>query len=164
MPQRGSGLFWDLRDEIDGLFEDFFPGAAVGPRRQRRRLGWGRQSDDRVAGINIPTINVIDKQDEIKLCAELHGMDDAGIDVQVTDGMLTLSGEKNEEIDEGSKDSDYYMSERSFGSFKRTARLPDGIDQDNIEAHFKNGALTAHLPKKPEAQAQTRRIEVKAQK
>ena len=164
LPQRGSGLFWDLRDEIDSLFEDFFPGTAFGPRRQRRRMGRGRPGGERAGAINIPTMDVIDKPDEIKLTAELPGMAESDIDIQVTDGMLTLSGEKKHETEEGDKDGDYYMSERSFGSFRRSVRLPEGIDQDRIEAHFKNGLLTVQLPKKPEAQAQTRRIEVKSQK
>lgn len=164
LPQRGSGLFWDLRDEIDSLFEDFFPATAFGPRRRRRRMGWGRQHGERAVGMNIPSIDVVDNKDAIKLSAELPGMDEQDIDVQVSDGMLTLSGEKKQETEEGDKEGDYYMSERSFGSFKRAVRLPDGIDQDKIEAHFKNGVLTVHLPRKPEAQVPTRRIEVKSQK
>ena len=94
--------------------------------------------------MSIPNIDVIDKKDELKLSAELPGMDEKDIDVQVSDGMLTLSGEKKHETEEGDKDGDYYMSERSFGSFKRTVRLPDGIDQDKIDAHFKNG-LRRHV-------------------
>lgn len=164
-PQKGWGTIWDLRDEIEGLFEDFFPGAAAGPQRhRRRRLGWGRHNGESAAAMSIPNIDVIDKKDELKLSAELPGMDEKDIDVQVSDGMLTLSGEKKHETEEGDKDGDYYMSERSFGSFKRTVRLPDGIDQDKIDAHFKNGLLTVHLPKKPDAQPTTRQIEVKAQK
>ena len=162
LPQRGLGLFSDLRDEMDNLFEDFFPGTGVGPRRRRRRMGWWRHGGEHAGAVSIPNIDVVDKQDEIKLSAELPGMDEQDIEVQVTDGVLTLSGEKKEETEEGDKDGDYYMSERSFGSFRRTVRLPDGIDQDKIDAHFKNGVLTVHLPKTPEAQVPTRRIEVKA--
>jgi len=165
LPQSGSRLFWDLRDEINGLFEDFFPDAAIG--RGRRRLGWGRQNSERATGLNfpsIPSIDVIDKQDEIKLTADLPGMTEADVEVEVTNGLLTLSGEKKEETEEGDQDGDYYLSERSFGSFKRTVRLPDGIDQDKIEAYFKNGVLTVRLPRKPEAQMAARRIEVKEKK
>ena len=162
--ERGWGPFWSLRNEIDDLFDDFFPGTAIGPRRRSRMRGWPRWGGTQSDGMSLPSIDVIDKHDEIKLCAELPGMNEADIDVQVTDGVLTLSGEKKEETEEGDKEGDYYMSERSFGSFKRAVRLPEGIDQDKIEAHFENGVLTVRLPKSPEAQAQTRRIEVKSAK
>lgn len=162
-PQRGWGPFWDLRNEIDDLFEDFFP-AVVGPRQWRRRFGWGRRGGEGASEISIPSIDVIDKKKEIRLTAELPGMDEADINVEVTDGMLSISGEKKQETEEGDKDGDYYLSERSYGSFNRTVSLPEGIDKDKIKANFKKGVLTVHLPKKPEAQVPTRRIEVKAQK
>ena len=107
---------------------------------------------------------MIDKEDEVKLVAELPGLNESDIDVQVTDSTLTLSGEKKEESQEGDKDGDYYVCERRFGSFRRSIRLPEGIDQDEIEARFRNGVLTVRLPKKPEARQPSRKIDVKAEK
>lgn len=154
--------FQSLRDEIEDLFDDFYPETALAPLR---RMRWPRRvptASGIAAGARMIKLDVIDKEDELKLIAELPGMEEKDIDVKVTDQMLTLSGEKKVETEEGDKDSDYYLCERRFGSFRRTVRIPDGIDQDKIDATFKNGVLTVHLPKKPEAQHPSRKIEVKA--
>jgi len=84
--------------------------------------------------------------------------------VQVTDRTLTPSGEKIEETEKGDKKGDYCLCERRFESFRRSVRLPEGIDQDKIDARFRNGVLTVHLPKKPEAQHPSRKIEIKPEK
>jgi len=73
---------------------------------------------------------------------------------------MTIKGEKQEEKEE--KKKDYYLHERSFGSFQRSFELPESVDPDNIEASFKKGVLTVTLPKKLEAQKLTKKIEVKA--
>ena len=86
-------------------------------------------------------------------------MAEKDIDVKVSDGNLTIKGEKQEEKEE--KKKDYYLQERRFGSFERRFRVPEGVDIDKIEASFKNGVLTVTLPKKPEAQAASKKIEVK---
>lgn len=157
--QRAWSPFWDLREEVENLFDDFASGTALAPFR-----GWRRPGGALSAGAALPRLDVIDKENEVKLVAELPGLEDKDIDVQVTDSMLTLSGEKKEETEKGDKEGDYYVCERRFGSFRRSIRLPEGIDQDKIDAHFKNGVLTIHLPKKPEAQTPSRKIKVKAAK
>ena len=95
-----------------------------------------------------------------EITADLPGMDDKNIEVKAVDGVLTIKGEKQEEKEE--KKKDYYLQERSFGSFQRSFGLPDGVDQDKIEASFKKGVLIVTLPKRPEAQKPTKKIEVKA--
>jgi HSP20 family protein len=80
--------------------------------------------------------------------------------VKVTNGNLTIKGEKQEEKEE--KKKDYYLHERHFGSFERSFDVPEGVDADKIEANFKKGVLTVTLPKKPEAQKPAKKIEVKA--
>ena len=95
-----------------------------------------------------------------ELTAELPGMDEKNLEVKVADGNLIIKGEKQEEKEE--KKKDYYMRERSFGSFERRFELPEGVDADKIEASFKKGVLTLTLPKKPEAQKPAKKIEVKA--
>ena len=87
-------------------------------------------------------------------------MDEKNIDVKVADGTLTIKGEKQEEKEE--KKKDYYLRERSFGSFERSFAIPEGVDADKIEASFKKGVLTLTLPKKPEAQKPAKKIDVKA--
>ena len=73
---------------------------------------------------------------------------------------MTIKGERQEEKEE--KKKDYYLRERSFGSFERSFGLPEGVDADKIEASFKKGVLTLTLPKKPEAQKPAKKIDVKA--
>jgi len=87
-------------------------------------------------------------------------MDEKNIDVKVADGTLTIKGEKQEEKEE--KKKDYYLRERSFGSFERSFAIPEGVDADKIEASFKKGVLTLTLPKKPEAQKPAKKIDIKA--
>jgi HSP20 family protein len=87
-------------------------------------------------------------------------LDEKNIEVKVTDGVITIKGEKQEEKEE--KNKDYYLQERSFGSFQRSFELPQSVDLDKIEATFKKGVLTVTLPKKPEAQKPAKKIEVKA--
>lgn len=152
--ERGWTPFWTLRNEIDDLFDDFL------------RTGWsrGRRRAATPAGrapAAIPALDVIDKENEVKLVADLPGLSEEDIDVRVTNSTLTVSGEKKEEIEEGDKEGERYVSERRFGSFTRSIALPEGIDQDRIEATFRNGVLIVRLPKKPEAQNPARKIEVR---
>jgi len=80
--------------------------------------------------------------------------------VKLANGVLTIKGEKQDEKEE--KKKDYYMRERSFGSFERTFQAPDGVDTDRIEASFKKSVLTVTLPKSAEAQKAEKKIAVKA--
>ena len=95
-----------------------------------------------------------------EITAELPGMDEKDIEVNVANGALTIKGEKKEEKEE--KQKDYYVSERRYGSFERYFELPDGVDAGKIEAAFKNGVLRVTLPKTAEAQKPAKKIEVKA--
>ena len=87
-------------------------------------------------------------------------MDEKDIEAKLAGGVLTIEGEKREEMEE--KQKDYCLRERRFGSFERRFAVPEGVDADKIEASFKKGVLTAILPKKPEAQKPEKKIEVKA--
>ena len=79
--------------------------------------------------------------------------------MKLANGVLSTKGEKQEEKEE--KQKDYYKRERSFGSFKRSFQVPDHVDEDKIEANFKNGILSVTLLKSAEAQKQAKKIEVK---
>lgn len=155
---RAAMPFWTLRNEIEDLFDDFY------------RTGWGGWAPYRRRGrapamqspASVPTLDVIDKEDAVKLIADLPGLSEKDIDVEVSDKTLTISGEKKEEVEEGDEEGERYVSERRFGRFVRSIALPEGIDQDNIDASFRNGVLTVRLPKKPEAQHPARKIEVRA--
>ena len=93
------------------------------------------------------------------MTAELPGLDEKNIEVNVANGVLTVKGQKEEEKVE--KKEDFHLRERRFGSFARSVRIPDAVDADKIEANFKNGVLKVTLPKKPEARKPVKKIEVK---
>ena len=108
----------------------------------------------------MPAVDVAETDKAYEITAELPGMDEKNIEVKFADGVLTIKGEKKDEKEE--KKKDYYLSERSYGSFQRSFQVPDGVDTDKIEATFKNGILTVVLPKSTEAQKATKKIDVKA--
>jgi HSP20 family protein len=174
--ERGGGLVesaWEplaqLRNEMDRLFDEFTSNLPWSPGRRRRRgmmepfggmldpfrgapFGWG-------AGM--PAVDVLDKEKEIQIRAELPGMDEDDIEIRLSDRLLTIQGEKKEEREEGEKEGSYYLTERRYGSFQRSFPIPDGIDTDKVDAAFKKGVLTVTLPKTKEALAKVKKIEVK---
>ena len=108
----------------------------------------------------MPAVDIAETDKAYEITAELPGMDEKNIEVKFADGVLTIKGEKKEEKEE--KKKDYYLSERSYGSFQRSFQVPDGVDTDKIEATFKKGVLTVTLPKSAEAQKAAKKIDVKA--
>jgi len=151
--------FENLRRDIDRLFDDFGGGLWRSPFPRSffdvAPLGRGEATWAAVPAVDV---SETDKGYEIK--AELPGMEEKNIEVQLANDVLTIKGEKQEEKEE--KQKDYYMRERSFGSFQRSFQVPDGVDTNKIEATFKNGVLTLNLPKSAEAQKAAKKIEVKA--
>ena len=109
----------------------------------------------------MPAIDVTETEKSYKVAAELPGMDEKNIEVKIANGMLTIRGGKHEEKEE--EKQDYYVRERSFGSFERTFPVPDGVDLDKVDASFKKGVLTVTLPKTAEAQKAEKKITVKAE-
>ena len=151
--------FEGLRREIDQLFDDFGGGFWRTPfRRSASDMvpSWDRD----VAWATVPAVDISDTEKAYEITAELPGIDEKNIDLKVANGVLTIKGEKREEKEE--KKNDYYLRERNFGSFERSFQVPDGVDNDKIEASFKKGILTVTLPKKPEAQAAAKKIDIKA--
>lgn len=162
--KKSSGLqTWhpieSLRREVDRIFEDFDRNFWRAPLRRsfqdiepvlRRGLSWGAS----------PAIDIVDKNEAYQVVAELPGMDEKNVEVKLVNGNLTIKGEKRDEKEE--KKKDYYLHERSFGSFERSFALPDEVDADKIEASFSKGVLTVTLPKKPEAVKPEKKIEIKA--
>lgn len=162
-PRRTSTL-WDLREEMEDLFDNFLSGGPFRPLRGKgmRRAGWPGESLLTRDGGWVPRLDLIDKDDEVKLIADLPGIDEKDINLEIKDDKLILSGEIRKEKEEGEKGSEYYLSERRTGSFRRSISIPPGIDNDKIEAQFKNGVLMVHLPKTPEAKVPSRKIQVKS--
>ena len=108
----------------------------------------------------LPAVDVIETDKAYEITAELPGIDKKNVDVKFANGVLTIKGEKQDQKEERKKD--YYMRERSFGSFERSFEVPDSVETDKIEATFKKGVLTVTLPKSAEAQKAEKKIAVKA--
>lgn len=142
--------FESLHREIDRLFEDFGRGVWRSPFR-RPAFEFSVAS---------PAVDIVEKDTAYEITADLPGLDEKNVEVQVANGNLTIKGEKTEEKQE--KKKDYYLQERHFGSFERSFGVPEGVDADKIEASFKKGVLTVTLPKKAEAQKPAKKIDVKA--
>lgn len=147
-----------LRQQVDHLFEDFQRGYWHLPFSQKVFDVDPFWRGDIAFGAT-PSVDIIEKDDGYKVTAELPGMAAGDIEVKFSDGMLTVSGEKEEDKEE--KKKDYFLSERRYGSFKRSFRVAEGVDADKIEATFKNGVLTVTLPKTAEARKKTKTIAVK---
>ncbi len=149
VPARGGLPLTTLRGEMERLLEDFFGDGDLWPR-----LGEGRR-----AGAFVPSVDVKETDKDIRVVADLPGMDEKDIQVDLTDGGLSIRGEKKSDHEESREG--YYRAERSYGSFERFIPLPVAVEGGKVTAEFKNGVLTVTLPKPPEAQAKHARIEVK---
>jgi len=141
-----------LRHEVDRLFQDF--------GRELWRSPFHRPAFNVGLLGTEPAVDVVEKDNGFEITADLPGMDEKNVEVQVVHGNLTIKGEKKEETEE--KKKDYYIQERRYGSFERSFSIPEGVDAEKIEASFKKGVLTIMLPKKPEAQTPAKKIAVKA--
>ncbi len=139
--------FYSLQKEINRIFDNFLS-----------ELGSDRFFKETVETF-MPNVDVKEKDKEILVTAELPGMDAEDIEINVSDDVLTLRGEKKEEKEE--KEGDYYRRECSYGSFHRDIPLPVEVDTDKVEAEFKRGVLKIKLPKKPESERKAKKIQVK---
>jgi HSP20 family protein len=151
--------FEALRRQVDRIFEDF--------DRNPWRLPFARSLFDAepftargVFGAALPAVDVAEHEKQYEITAELPGLSEGDIEVSLANQVLTIKGEKKEEKEDEQKD--YHVSERRYGSFRRSFQVPEGVDTGKIEASFKNGVLTLVLPKSAEAQQQEKKIEIKA--
>lgn len=109
-------------------------------------------------GTWIPPVNVEETTDELVLTAELPGMTEEGISIEMENNVLTLSGEKTEERTEGDEQRRYHLWERRYGAFQRSFTLPRTVKGEDIRAAFDKGVLRIRMPKV--AEAKTRRIAI----
>ena len=108
-------------------------------------------------------VDVSETPSELSIKADLPGVEHKDIDVTVAGNQLTIKAEKKSEAEEkkDEKGRIYHRVERSYGSFLRTMSLPFSVDPAKVSANFKDGVLTLTLPKPPEVQKQTKKIEIK---
>jgi HSP20 family protein len=126
--------------EVDRLFDAFF--GAEGEQGRR----W------------VPPVDLVEAEDHFVLKADLPGLSEEDVSIEVQDGALTISGERVAEHE--ARERGWYRIERSFGSFNRSLTLPDGVDPDGISAKFDRGVLEVRIPK-PE-QRKPRRVQISA--
>jgi len=145
--QAGISPFLDLHREVnrvfDEAFRDFGTSAVFG--RFPSFSGW-------------PTLEVSETDGEIKITAEVPGLEEKDIEVLLQDNVLTLRGEKKAETE----DKDRQFSERYYGRFERRIPIQVEVDEDKVNASFKNGLLTVTMPKTQQAQAKAKRIAINA--
>ena len=137
--------FLTLHREMNRLFDDVFRGFDLSPfgsRMSEQGLGW-------------PNIEISETPGEVTVTAELPGLAEKDVDVQLADGVLMIRGEKKSEAE----DKDRLFSERYYGRFER--RIPvDGVNEDKVSASFKNGLLTVKLPRTEAQVANVKRIAI----
>jgi len=105
-----------------------------------------------------PSLDVSETKKDFVVKAELPGMDLKDIDLSLTNGMLTIRGEKKQEKEE--KEGNYHLIGRSYGTFSRSVSLPRDVKQDKISASYKDGVLRVVLPKSEEAKKKEIKIKV----
>jgi HSP20 family protein len=106
-----------------------------------------------------PQVEVRHNGNKLTVCADLPGLSAKDIDIQVDDGVLTISGERSQTSED--KQEGYYRSERSYGSFSRSIALPEGVNEDQIQAKFDNGVLEVTVPVSEQRQ-RGRRVEIQS--
>lgn len=160
VPWRGSGrdvtartaptdTVRGLQQDIDRAFENFW-----------RMMPYPLSAIDQLPQVDPVRVDVSDNGKEITVTAELPGMSAEDIDVSISDGLLTIRGEKRS--DRETETDGFLVKERAYGAIERTVPLPDGIDPDAAKATFKSGVLTLAIPRLPDLQADTKRIPVQA--
>ncbi len=138
--------FLSLRNDIDRVLDDF-----------RRGFGFFDDWPELPSARLTPMMDVTETEKEYELTAELPGLEEKDVEVTLSEGVLTIRGEKK--VDHEEKGKDFRMVERSYGSFTRSLELPAGVDPKTIKASLEKGVLTVSIPKKVAA---TTKIEVKA--
>ena len=145
--------FLTLHREMNRLFDDVFNRFEAGvPSVFGRMAGW--------PGGSWPSLEVNASDNEVRVAAELPGMDEKDIEILVDDNVLTIRGEKKSETE----DKDRHFNERYYGRFERSIALPYEVEEDKAEATFRNGVLTVTLPKSAKAQEKAKRIAINAKK
>lgn len=105
-----------------------------------------------------PSVDIVETDNDIILKADVPGINEKDIDIQIEDGTLTLMGERK--FEEEKKGEGYHRIERAYGSFARTFALPDSVDTEKVSATYKNGVLTVRLPKKEVAKPKSVKVAV----
>jgi HSP20 family protein len=150
LAERGFGgdPFMSLHREMNRLFDDVFRGSMGDLSRQPGSSG---------SNFVPAHMDVSETENEVRICAELPGVDQNDVDVTLDDDVLTIRGEKKLERED--EKENYHFMERSYGTFQRSLRLPFPVEPQQVKAEFNNGVLTVTLPK-TKAQERSHRIAI----
>jgi HSP20 family protein len=152
VPRKPFPALTQIEQEMERWFEDVLG-------RQGRRLGlpdWWRR---RELVPRQPAVEITEEKEQVTVKAEIPGLKKEEIHVNLSDNLLTISGERKEEQEK--KEKGYYYSERSYGSFSRAIQLPAEVKADKVSASFKDGVLEVKLPKTE--QAKQREVAIKVE-
>jgi HSP20 family protein len=132
-----------LQGEMNRLFDGFF-GTGTGSRNGASLRRW------------IPAMDLVEAGDELVLRADLPGVSEDDVTIEIKDNVLTVSGERRSEHEE--EGESFYRAERAFGAFSRSLTLPDGVEPDSVAAKFADGVLEVRVPKP--AERKPHRVEI----
>ena len=138
-------------EEMDRMFESFFPRGWMRPFRwEWPELAGGLE-------MKVPRVDIVDREDEVVVRAEIPGVDKEDLDVSLTENTVTIKGKTSHEAKE--EKGEYYRCEISRGAFSRTVALPGEVDADKAKAAFKDGVLEMTLPKQAKSKRRTITVE-----
>ncbi|MFZ0087983.1 MAG: Hsp20/alpha crystallin family protein [Solirubrobacteraceae bacterium] len=120
-----------IQNEMNRLFNSFFDTPTPANGQALRR--W------------LPAMDLVETEGSFVLRADLPGLSESDVNIELDDNVLTISGERKAEHEE--RAAGYYRVERSFGSFRRSLTLPEGVDPESVRASFDNGVLEVTVPK-----------------
>lgn len=136
--------FMTLHREMNRLFDDVFRGFDTHlPASLPRMASW-------------PTMEVVETDKDVRVTAELPGLEEKDVEVLMNDGVLTIRGERRSEVE----DKDRAFSERYYGRFERRIPIAWDVEADKVDATFRNGLLIVTLPKSAQATSNVRRIAI----
>lgn len=144
-PRYSAPSPWQELDELSNRFSRMFGGL----------------DESSETGVWLPPVNVEETGEELILSAELPGMSEEEVEIELENNVLTIRGEKQMVREEGKEESRAHLVERRYGQFQRSFTLPRTVKGDDISAHFRDGVLHIHMPKAPEAKG--RKIQIKSE-
>jgi HSP20 family protein len=133
-----------IQNEMNRLFNTFFEQPTQNGRANGAMRRW------------LPPMDLVETADRYVLRADLPGLSDGDVNIQLEDNVLAISGERSPEHEQ--QQEGYYRLERPFGGFTRSLTLPDGIDPDGVQAHFDRGVLEIRIPKPEQKKPRTVQI------
>ncbi len=140
--------FEALRRQLDRFFDEAPLQKRSGELEPFNFMGWS----------GTPPVDFVERDNDYEVTAELPGLDQNDVEVKLANGALVIHGEKKMEREE--KKEGAFFSERRYGSFRRSFRVPENVDVDKIAAHFDKGVLKVTLPKSAQTKTEEKKIDI----